>query len=152
MIGLIAGREIRERVCSRGFWLTTTGIPLLLLALWGISSMLVGQIDRPLEEVVEVEELEWVVGYVDEAGVIKSIPSPAPADSFRQFATREAASVALARGRSEPTTSFLRGMDVIRTCSATATESQRLRPTRAGSTGSWSRTCSPKEASAGPLS
>jgi len=98
MIGLIAGREIRERVRSRGFWLTTVGTPLLLMALWGISSMLVGPIDRPLEELVEVEELEWVVGYVDEAGLIESIPYPAPADSFRQFATREAASSALAAG------------------------------------------------------
>ncbi|MBM3120980.1 MAG: ABC transporter permease [Chloroflexi bacterium] len=98
MIGLIAGREIRERVRSRGFWLTTVGTPLLLLALWGISSMLVGPIDRPLNELVEVEEFEWVVGYVDDAGLIESIPYPAPAESFREFATREAASAALAAG------------------------------------------------------
>lgn len=101
MVGLIARREFAQRVRSRGFWLTTTGTPVLLLALWGLSGLVTNPMEQPLDTLMEADTTRPGLGYVDEAGLIRSIPHPAPADVFQAFASRAAAEAALEAGRIE---------------------------------------------------
>lgn len=72
-----------------------------LLVLWGLSSLIAGPMEQPLDTLMEVETTQAAIGYVDEAGLIQSIPYPAPVDGFQAFPSRAAAKAALRAGRIE---------------------------------------------------
>lgn len=98
MIGLIARREIIQRIRSRGFWLTTIITPLLLLVVLAATSLIAGPVGQPIDELIDLETIEGMIGYVDPSGLIQSIPYPAPEDTFQAYQDEAAARSALELG------------------------------------------------------
>jgi ABC-2 type transport system permease protein len=96
---LIGLREFRQRVRKRGFLLTSIGTPLLLIVIWAFTGVVDSSPARPpLEELVQANRPDNVIGYVDQASLIRTIPDPVPADLFRAFPDIEAAEAALEGG------------------------------------------------------
>ena len=95
---LVAWREFRERVTSRGFLLSAIGTPLMLILIWFITGGLgadpPGQ-QPPLQEIEEADQPEAPIGYVDQTDLIETIPEPVPADVFQAYPDVEAAQAAL---------------------------------------------------------
>ena len=97
---LVALREFRQRVTSRGFLLGAIGTPLIILAV----SLFTGGFEfepsqePPLQEVEEAAAEADTIGYVDQAGLIAAIPEPVPADAFRPYDDVEGAQEALEAG------------------------------------------------------
>ena len=87
MLRLIARREFLQIMRSRGFWLTTIGTPLMLLVMMAVTNLITGPVGQPIDALIEEEKLEGVIGFVDRSGIIKSIPYPAPEQSFLSFDT-----------------------------------------------------------------
>jgi len=95
---LIGLREFRQRVRKRGFLLTSIGTPLLLIVIWAFTGVVDSSPAQPLEELVQANRPDNVIGYVDQASLIRSVPDPVPADLFRAFPDTEAAEAALEGG------------------------------------------------------
>jgi ABC-2 type transport system permease protein len=97
---LVAVREFRQRVTSRGFLFGAIGTPLILLSIWAFGGgFTVGASDeQPFQDLVEAAQEERVIGYVDRAGLIERIPEPVPQDVFVSYEDVEAAEAALERG------------------------------------------------------
>jgi ABC-2 type transport system permease protein len=95
---LIGLREFRQRVRKRGFLLTSIGTPLLLIVIWALTGVFGSSPGQPLEDLAEVNRPDSVIGYVDRAGLIQTIPDPVPADLFRAFPDVETAEAALESG------------------------------------------------------
>lgn len=98
---LVATREFRQRVTSRGFLIGAFAVPLILLAVWVFGALLGdGEIpdEPPLQELIEVEPLDIGIGYVDRADLIQIIPEPVPEDTFQSYPNVDAARTALAEG------------------------------------------------------
>jgi len=96
---LIGRREFRQRVRSRGFWLGSISVPLLMVAIW----VFTGGLDAPSAggEPVALEAAdrpEQTTGYVDRADLIRRIPDPIPNDLFQSFSDGQQAESALERG------------------------------------------------------
>jgi ABC-2 type transport system permease protein len=97
----VALREFRQKVRNRGFLLTSIATPLILLVLWAVGSFTGGAPEVVLQELSQIEPPDRPVGYVDEAGLIESIPDPVPADLFRSYPNVDAAEAALQAGEIE---------------------------------------------------
>ena len=96
---LIGLREFRQRVRKRGFLLTSIGTPLLLILFWAFTGVVDSSPGQPpLAELAQANRPDSVIGYVDQAGLIRTIPDPVPADLFRAFPDIEAAEAALEGG------------------------------------------------------
>ncbi len=95
---LVGLREFRQRVRKRGFLLTTIGTPLLLIVIWAFTGAFDSSPGQPLEDLAQANRPDKVIGYVDQAGLIRTIPDPVPADLFRAFPDIEAAEAALEGG------------------------------------------------------
>ena len=95
---LIGLREFRQRVRKRGFLLTSIGTPLLLIVIWAFTGVVDSSPAQPLEELVQANRPDNVIGYVDQASLIRSVPDPVPADLFQAFPDTEAAEAALEGG------------------------------------------------------
>jgi ABC-2 type transport system permease protein len=95
---LIGSHEFRQKVRSRGFWLTSVGVPLVMLVIWAVTGGLGGAAAEPTAELEEADRPEQAIGYVDQAGLIRTIPDPIPEDMFQSFADVEQANAALERG------------------------------------------------------
>jgi len=97
---LVALREFRQRVTSRGFLFGAIGTPLILLAVWAFGGgFTVGTPDEePFQDLEEAASEKRVIGYVDRAGLIEEIPDPAPKNGFVSYDTEEAAETALEQG------------------------------------------------------
>jgi ABC-2 type transport system permease protein len=96
---VVAMREFRQRVQRRGFWLGSIGVPLVLLVIWAFSGGLGGS--SPAESISELDPAdrpEQVIGYVDQADLIQTIPAPIPDDLFKPFTDPQLAEAALERG------------------------------------------------------
>jgi ABC-2 type transport system permease protein len=97
---LIAWREFRQRVTSRGFLLGAIGTPLIVLVIGlftgGFGAGAVAE--PPLQQVAKASQQSGTIGYVDQADLIKEIPAPVPAGVFRPYPDVEAARPALAQG------------------------------------------------------
>jgi len=98
MLGLIARREFLQIIRSRGFWLTTIGTPLMLMVMMAVTGLITGPVRQPLDELIELETLEGMIGFVDKSGIIQSIPYPAPEGSFQSFDTEAEARSELEQG------------------------------------------------------
>ncbi len=102
---LVALREFRQRVTSRGFLIGAFGLPLIILGVWVFGGGLMGReapdepLDEPaLAELIEVDPVDRPVGYVDRADLIAVIPEPVPEDAFHAYSDTETAWGALERG------------------------------------------------------
>lgn len=95
---LVGIREFRQRVRTRGFLLTSVGTPLMLLVVWALAGAFNVTQKQPLEELAQANLPDRTIGYVDQAGLIRSIPDLIPAGVFQSFPNIEAAKSALQRG------------------------------------------------------
>jgi ABC-2 type transport system permease protein len=95
---LIGLREFRQRVRKRGFLLTSIGTPLLLIVIWAFTGVFDSSPGQPLPELAEANRPDKVIGYVDQASLIRTIPDPVPPDLFQAFPDIEAAEAALKGG------------------------------------------------------
>jgi ABC-2 type transport system permease protein len=99
---LVAVREFRQRVRKRGFLLANIVIPLILLVVWGVVGGGVGggtSEEGLLAELKEADRPDQVIGFVDQAGFVQSIPNPVPQDLFRAYPDAQAAEAALEEGQ-----------------------------------------------------
>jgi ABC-2 type transport system permease protein len=97
---LIGSREFQQRVTSRGFLLGAIAMPLVLLAvmIFGGGLAAAGQGEPAFQEVLEAEQPDKPIGYVDRAGVINTIPQPVPTGAFRPYGDEISARAALNSG------------------------------------------------------
>ena len=97
---LVGLREFRQRVTSRAFLLGAIATPLILLAIWVFGGGFdAGAAEEPpLQQMIEAERRAGVIGYVDRADLIQTIPDPVPPDAFRPYSDVEAAQAALEQG------------------------------------------------------
>jgi ABC-2 type transport system permease protein len=99
---LIGWREFHQRVRSRGFVLSSIGTPLFFLVIWAISGLAAGDTpDSPLTELAQARRTDTMIGYVDPAGVIQTLPEAVPPHIFRPFPNVAAAETALLNGEVE---------------------------------------------------
>ncbi len=95
---VIAKREFRQKIRSRGFWLVGLGVPLVMLVIWALT----GGLSGPTTEETAGPDLATTdlptVGYVDQADLMQTTPDTIPADMFRSFDTIQAAETALDGG------------------------------------------------------
>ena len=94
---LIGSHEFRQKIRSRGFWLTSIGVPVVMLVIWAITGGL-GATAGPAAEPAEVDRPDHTIGYVDQAGLIQMIPDQIPADMFQSFSDVQQANAALEEG------------------------------------------------------
>jgi ABC-2 type transport system permease protein len=97
---LVGLREFRQRVRKRGFLLTTIGTPLILIVIWSVTGVFDTSptSEQPLNPLSQADQPVKTVGYVDQAGLVRSIPDPVPSDLYRSFSDITAANKALERG------------------------------------------------------
>ncbi len=95
---LIGRHEFRQKVRSRGFWLTSIGVPLVMLVMWAVTGGLNQSSAGPAAEPKTPDRPEQAIGYVDQADLIRTSPDPIPADMFRSFSDVQQANAALERG------------------------------------------------------
>ena len=94
----VALREFRQKIRNRGFLLTSIATPLILLVLWAAGSLTGGASETALQELSQIAPPDRPIGYVDQAGLIETIPEPVPADLFQVYPDTEAARAALKAG------------------------------------------------------
>jgi ABC-2 type transport system permease protein len=94
----VALREFRQKIRNRGFLLTSIATPLILLILWAVGSLTGGAPESALQELGQIEMPDRPLGYVDQAGLIETLPEPVPGDLFRPYPDTEAARAALEAG------------------------------------------------------
>jgi ABC-2 type transport system permease protein len=97
----VALREFRQKIRNRGFLLTSIATPLILLVLWAVGSFAGGPTETALQELGQIEPPDRPLGYVDQAGLIETIPAPVPGDLFQAYPDVEAARTALEAGEIE---------------------------------------------------
>jgi ABC-2 type transport system permease protein len=82
--------------------LASIATPLILLVIWGVAGggVVGGTSDEGLlADLKEADRPDQVIGFVDHAGLVQSIPKPVPEDLFRAYPDVEAAEAALERGQ-----------------------------------------------------
>lgn len=95
---LVGWREFRQRVRKRAFLLTSIGTPLVLIIVWAFTGTISAPAQQPLQGLAQSEQSSNVIGYIDQAGLIQSIPEPIPSARFRAFPDTAAAEAALRQG------------------------------------------------------
>ncbi len=95
---LIGRREFRQKVRTRSFWLTSIGVPLVMLIIWAVSGDLGGSSPEKPTALESADRPEQSIGYVDQADLIRTITDPIPNDLFQPFSDVRQAEVALERG------------------------------------------------------
>ena len=95
---LVLRNEIYITVRRRSFFIIALGVPVLSFIILG----LVGYINRSspqvIETVVSAPSRPTTEGYVDQAGLVVSLPDSVPEESLLSFPDEEAARTALATG------------------------------------------------------
>jgi len=97
---LVARREFLQRVRSRGFVLTSIGVPVIL----AIVALVTGGVTTPQIEMADLAEglgPQEPVGYVDQADLIASVPEGIRSDRLQEYPDEAAAGAALERGEIE---------------------------------------------------
>lgn len=97
---LVGLREFRQRVRTRGFLLTTLGMPLMFIFIWAVTGFASdgGPAEPPLQDLAQAEPAVAAIGYVDQAALIESMPPQVPAGMFRAYPDVQSADAALANG------------------------------------------------------
>lgn len=94
---LVAIREFRQRVRSRGFLIGSLAMPVFLILIWAFTGDLSGG-ENPLPVSSDTQPVASSYGYVDNANLIHRVPDPIPTGFFRAFADEDAATAALKAG------------------------------------------------------
>jgi ABC-2 type transport system permease protein len=97
-IWIVAWREFRQKVRKRGFLLTSIGTPVILIVIWAFTGAFSGGTQAPVQDLTELKQLGYAVGYVEHADLIRSIPDSIPTDRFRAYPDVQAAAAALKSG------------------------------------------------------
>ena len=92
---LVARREFRQRIRTRGFLISALLTPLILLTVGLFAGR--GAANSQAAAAVEPAAPSDPIGYVDQADLIHVLPDSMPDDLLRSFADIEAADAALAR-------------------------------------------------------
>jgi len=95
---LIGRHEFRQKVRSRGFWLTSIAVPLVMLIIWALTGGLTGSSSGAPAVPEVVDQPAQTIGYVDQADLIRTVPDPIPENLFQPFSNVQQAEVALERG------------------------------------------------------
>lgn len=95
---VIANREFRLKIRTRGFWLASIGVPVVMLIIFAITGALGGPALGEAAGEEGPDRPEETIGYVDQANLIQVIPEPIPDDMFQPFSKVQTAEAALARG------------------------------------------------------
>jgi ABC-2 type transport system permease protein len=104
---IVAAREFSHRVRTRGFLLASIGVPLIIFLVWAGSGLFnLGAEGSPDGDSLASPAAssaipEGRIGYVDQVGLIGSIPPELPGDLFKAFPDAAAASQALKSGEIE---------------------------------------------------
>lgn len=93
---LISSQVLRHYIRQRGFWFMTIAMPVLLIVIWGASGLL--DEEPAWEDDDSPPTPEGHEGYVDQAGLISTIPESLPPDLFTAYPDEEAANAALEAG------------------------------------------------------
>lgn len=93
---LVAYREFRQHIRSRGFLIPTILLPLMLIAFALLADFTSTRTPAPDTTAAAVPD--GPIGYVDLAGLIQSAPENIPADRLRQFPDTQTAATALMQG------------------------------------------------------
>ncbi len=94
-IGLVIKHEIVSTIGKPSFWLTTLILPLLIMLLSG-GAQLMGV--KLFKEEEPFAEEAVAIGYVDQAGIIATLPPGLPTDLIRAYDDESEARAALMRG------------------------------------------------------
>jgi len=92
---IIAMREFRHHVRTRGFWLGAIGMPLVFAVIWAFTG---GLGNTSPADASEMDLPDQMTGYVDQANLIQTIPDSIPDDLFNAFPDLQTAEAALERG------------------------------------------------------
>ena len=95
---IIGRREFRQKVRSRGFWLTSIGVPLMMLVIWVVTGALGGSSPAEPAALESANRPEQTIGYVDQADLIRTIPDSIPPDLFQSFSDIQRTEAAMDRG------------------------------------------------------
>lgn len=98
-IVVVAIREFRQRVRSRGFLIGSLLVPIFLMVVWAFTGELnAGGGENPSPEPSTVQTSAVSYGVVDLAGLIQRIPDSLPAGLFEMFQSETDAKTALQNG------------------------------------------------------
>lgn len=95
---LIGRREFYQKVRTRGFWLTSIGVPLVMLIIWAVTGAFGGSSSGDPAALEAADRPEQTIGYVDQADLIQTIPDAIPNDLFQPFSDIQQAEIALEGG------------------------------------------------------
>ncbi len=95
---LVARREFRERIRTRGFILSTLGLPIFLIVITLLTGNIQGSAPGPSAEGNGREPKVVMTGYVDLAGIVSDV---APGPTLIGYPSEEAATAALRQGEIE---------------------------------------------------
>ncbi|MBS1251663.1 MAG: putative protein YhaP [Anaerolineales bacterium] len=97
---LVGLREFRQRVRTRGFILTTLGMPLMFSVIWAVTGFAGngGSAEPPLQDLAQTEPAATTIGYVDQANLIASMPAQVPAGMFQEYPDIQSADGTLENG------------------------------------------------------
>jgi len=94
----IAQHELRILLARRSFILLTVGVPLIAAALLFGARLLTGGEKSTVGGIFPSPLPDQPIGFVDQAGIIRTVPSTLPPAFLRPFETQEEAASALERG------------------------------------------------------
>lgn len=99
---LVAWREFREKVRSRGFFIGSLAVPIMMIAMWAFTgSFGENEQGNPMEDLEPAGDQRMTIGYVDHAGLIQKVPEPVPSETFQAYKEERTAEAALQRGEIE---------------------------------------------------
>lgn len=99
---LVAWREFREKVKSRGFIIGSLAVPLIMIVIWTFTGTFGEEPQTdPMDDLETSGESQMTIGYVDYAGLIQRVPEPVPSGVFQSYESENAARAALEQGEIE---------------------------------------------------
>ena len=99
---LVAKKEFVHRVRSRGFILSSIAFPLIMILIWASTGLFDMDLDAPDQQEIDLPDPVFsLIGYVDLADYIHSVPTDIPQDLFQEYLDISAANHALESGEIE---------------------------------------------------
>jgi len=96
---VVAWREFSQRVRSRGFILGSLAMPVIFMIIWGFTVLGDGFGEGDTTGGLEEANMpDQAIGYVDQSGLIRSLPDAIPAHLFRPYPDVQSADRALENG------------------------------------------------------
>lgn len=97
---LVLRQEVFSTLTRRSFQLTAFGIPFISTLIFAFASFVNRSAPELVTEIINPEQLRSDVseGYVDNSGLIRTIPENIPEDQLRAFTNEDSAAIALRSG------------------------------------------------------